>query len=93
MNEEPNSEKRLVAILNLQKQLSEERDKLIFEIHAILDRIIVDGPVALLNKEPRNTDPVKKEPTFIAEINDITGNMRIANESIKQAYNRLNELI
>jgi len=90
MNEEVNSEKKLNALVQQQKSLSQERDKLILEIHNILDRIIVDRPLA--NKDPKGGTPMVKQ-TFLADMLDIVGDMRIANESLQQAVNRLNDLV
>jgi len=93
MEETHNAEKRLVDVIINQKTLAEERDKLILEIHNILDRIIVDRPVALNNKDAKcGSNPMVKQ-TFIADITDITGDMRTANESLRQAVQRLNDLI
>lgn len=92
MNEEPCTQKKFTEIIARQKELSQERDKLILEIHNILDRIFVDRPTA--NKDPKGcvANPMVKQ-TFLADMNDITGDMRIANESLIQAVNRLNDLI
>lgn len=94
MNEEPCSEKKLLSVLNAQRSYSEERNKLIFEIHALLDRIVVDKPIALLaNKLSQDPGIPVKSPTFLADMNDVTSEMRIANDSLRQVVNRLNELI
>ena len=86
-------EKELNSILNTILNLSETRDKLIYEIDDIIDRIAQNREPSCEPAKTGAKDLVNNPPVFISVLRDRVTEMDLANEKLRAISNRLNKLI
>ena len=89
---QPDQEKVFYSIMQDIIRFEESRDKLIFEIDSIIDRIIQNRPPQPTSA-PMVQDKVAGVSPFATDLRQRVRNMDLANEKLKAISNRLNELV
>ena len=89
---QPDQEKVFNSIMQDIIRFEESRDKLIFEIDSIIDRIIQNRPLQPTSA-PMVQDKVAGVSPFATDLRQRVRNMDLANEKLKAISNRLNELV
>ena len=89
---QPDQEKVFNSIMQDIIRFEESRDKLIFEIDSIIDRIIQNRPPQPTSA-PTVQDKVAGVSPFATDLKQRVRNMDLANEKLKAISNRLNELV
>jgi len=89
---QPDQEKVFNSIMQDIIRFEESRDKLIFEIDSIIDRIIQNRPPQPTSA-PMVQDKVAGVSPFATDLKQRVRNMDLANEKLKAISNRLNELV
>lgn len=92
MNEEQcNQEKDFISLISQFNNFSETRDKMIYEIDEILDRIKQNRRP---NAEAKDSAIVKESvPVVITQLRDLIRKVDLSNEKLGLIVRRLNELI
>ena len=91
---EAKQEKDFRIIMSSMLQLGEERDKLIYEIDSVIDRIKLNRLSQISDSENPNTFArVPEDAAVIPTLKNRCSDMDKANEKLRLIVNRLTELI
>ena len=91
--DEATQEKDFRSIMSSMLQLGEERDKLIYEIDSVIDRITPNRSDVLKSEAKDGRTLVQEVDIVIPALRNRCSDMEKANEKLKLIVNRLTELI